>query len=39
MALSLNPTKMHPPTLLGCVVILVVVILIYHFTLGHKKAG
>jgi hypothetical protein len=39
VAVTLNPTKMHPQSLVGCLIIIVVVVALYHFTLGHRKAG
>jgi hypothetical protein len=38
--MTLNPKKMHPPTMLGCVVLIVVLFALYHFTLGrHHGKG
>lgn len=39
MAATMNPKRMHPPTLLGCIVILAVVLVVYHFVFGHNKKG
>lgn len=35
----MDPTKAHKPTLMNAIILVIILFVIYHFTLGRKKAS